>query len=53
MTIDGQSLLRYLQAVDNSGLQDSWFRGVGPSPIKTELGWLVIYQAMDHRIGQV
>ncbi|PID51754.1 MAG: glycosidase [Candidatus Moraniibacteriota bacterium] len=28
---------------------DSWFRGVGPSPIKTEYGWLVIYHAMDHR----
>jgi len=28
---------------------DSWFRGVGPSPIKTKYGWLVIYHAMNHR----
>ena len=28
---------------------DSWFRGVGPSPIKTNLGWLILYHAMDHR----
>jgi beta-1,2-mannobiose phosphorylase / 1,2-beta-oligomannan phosphorylase len=35
--------------VDSSRTWDSWFRGVGPSPIKTDLGWLIIYQAMDHR----
>src|SRR5690606_22288600 len=26
---------------------DAWVRGVGPSPIKTRLGWLVLYHAMD------
>jgi len=26
---------------------DNWVRGVGPSPIKTNLGWLVLYHAMD------
>ncbi len=28
---------------------DSWFRGVGPSPIKTKEGWLILYHAMDHK----
>lgn len=35
--------------VDATRTWDSWFRGVGPSPIKTKYGWLVIYHAMDHR----
>lgn len=26
---------------------DNWVRGVGPTPIKTPLGWLVLYHAMD------
>lgn len=26
---------------------DNWVRGVGPPPIKTEAGWLVLYHAMD------
>ncbi len=28
---------------------DNWVRGVGPPPIKTEEGWLVLYHAMDKR----
>src|SRR3989344_4843397 len=35
--------------IDQSRNWDSHFRGVGPTPIKTELGWLIIYHAMDHR----
>ncbi len=35
--------------IDPSRSWDSWFRGVGPAPIKTEDGWLIIYHAMDHR----
>jgi beta-1,2-mannobiose phosphorylase / 1,2-beta-oligomannan phosphorylase len=35
--------------VDYNRIWDSWFRGVGPSPIKTKYGWLVIYHAMDHK----
>ncbi len=27
---------------------DSWFRGVGPAPLKTDKGWLVFYHAMDY-----
>ena len=26
---------------------DNWVRGAGPPPIKTELGWLLLYHAMD------
>ncbi|MGH2611643.1 MAG: hypothetical protein ACRDFB_01175, partial [Rhabdochlamydiaceae bacterium] len=28
---------------------DNWVRGVGPPPIKTKKGWLVLYHAMDKR----
>ncbi len=28
---------------------DSWVRGVGPPPLKTDKGWLVLYHAMDKR----
>lgn len=35
--------------VDSGRTWDSWFRGVGPSPVKTKYGWLIIYHAMDHR----
>ena len=35
--------------IDFDRTWDSWFRGVGPAPIKTKYGWLVIYQAMDYR----
>ncbi|HLP86445.1 MAG TPA: hypothetical protein VK153_01045 [Candidatus Paceibacterota bacterium] len=35
--------------VDYTRGWDSWFRGVGPSPIKTKYGWLILYHAMDYR----
>jgi len=35
--------------VDFSRTWDSWFRGVGPTPIKTKEGWLILYHAMDHK----
>ncbi len=28
---------------------DNWIRGVGPPPIKTQEGWLILYHAMEHR----
>jgi predicted GH43/DUF377 family glycosyl hydrolase len=28
---------------------DNWIRGVGPPPLKTDAGWLVLYHAMDKR----
>ena len=34
--------------IDKSRTWDSWFRGIGPTPIKTDMGWLMIYHAMDH-----
>ena len=29
------------------GSWDSWIRGAGPPPIRTDLGWLLFYHAMD------
>jgi predicted GH43/DUF377 family glycosyl hydrolase len=29
------------------GVWDSWVRGVGPSPLKTDDGWLLLYHAVD------
>lgn len=33
--------------IDPTRTWDSWFRGVGPAPIRTEDGWLVFYHAMN------
>jgi predicted GH43/DUF377 family glycosyl hydrolase len=35
--------------IDKNRTWDSWFRGVGPAPIKTKDGWLILYHAMDHK----
>jgi len=35
--------------IDKTRTWDSWFRGVGPTPIKTKEGWLILYHAMDHK----
>jgi len=35
--------------VDDTRGWDSWFRGVGPAPIRIKEGWLILYHAMDHR----
>ena len=32
-----------------TGEWDSWVRGMGPPPIKTKFGWLLLYHAMDVR----
>lgn len=34
--------------IDYTRTWDSWFRGVGPAPLKIKEGWLVVYHAMDH-----
>lgn len=49
--LDGNTFIKSnnTRPVDESRGWDSWFRGVGPAPIKTELGWLILYHAMDHR----
>lgn len=35
--------------VDKNREWDSWFRGVGPTPMRIKEGWLVLYHAMDHK----
>ena len=46
---------RYIQSrhggrpAKTSKCWDNWIRGVGPTPLKTEYGWLVLYHAMDDR----
>lgn len=49
--LDGKKFINSnnTRPVDHSRTWDSWFRGVGPSPIKTKYGWLIIYHAMDHK----
>lgn len=39
---------RYLCS-GNPGCLDNRIRGVGPPPIRTEAGWLLLYHAMDER----
>jgi predicted GH43/DUF377 family glycosyl hydrolase len=39
----------YRSSAPRRGAWDSWVRGVGPPPIKTKEGWLVLYHAMDLR----
>jgi len=49
--LDGKKFIKSdnTRPVDPTRDWDSWFRGVGPSPIKTDIGWLILYHAMDHR----
>jgi predicted GH43/DUF377 family glycosyl hydrolase len=49
--LDGQTFIHSnnTRPIDPDRQWDSWFRGVGPAPIMTKYGWLVIYHAMDHR----
>lgn len=37
------------ERASRTGGWDSWIRGAGPPPIKTKLGWLLFYHAMDAR----
>jgi predicted GH43/DUF377 family glycosyl hydrolase len=49
--LDGKNFIKSnnTRPVDLNRTWDSWFRGVGPSPIKTKDGWLILYHAMDHK----
>lgn len=49
--LDGHTFIKSnnMRPVDESRGWDSWFRGVGPAPIKTSEGWLIFFHAMDHR----
>ncbi len=48
--LDGKKFIKSnnTRPVDSTRTWDSWFRGVGPSPIKTDIGWLILYHAMDY-----
>lgn len=49
--LDGNTFIasNNTRPVDPTRGWDSWFRGVGPAPIKTREGWLVFFHAMDHK----
>ncbi len=49
--LDGKDFINSdnTRPIDKNRLWDSWFRGVGPTPIKTDIGWLILYHAMDHK----
>ncbi|HAT7747159.1 TPA: hypothetical protein JAZ38_08655 [Legionella pneumophila] len=51
-TLDGDKIIidsQYHPGYFNHGDWDNWIRGVGPPPIKTKDGWLILYHAMDSR----
>lgn len=51
-TLDGDKIIidsQYHPGCFNHGDWDNWIRGVGPPPIKTKDGWLILYHAMDNR----
>ncbi len=39
----------HMKGAKRENCWDSWMRGAGAPPIKTRLGWLLFYQAMDER----
>jgi len=49
--LDGKHFIKSnnTRPIDKTRGWDSWFRGIGPTPIKTKDGWLILYHAMDHR----
>jgi predicted GH43/DUF377 family glycosyl hydrolase len=49
--LDGKNFIQSdnTRPIDPSRTWDSWFRGVGPAPIRIKEGWLVLYHAMDYR----
>jgi len=49
--LDGKKFIKSnnTRPIDPNRTWDSWFRGVGPAPIKTNIGWLILYHAMDHK----
>lgn len=48
--LDGYTFIESnnVRPIDPKRTWDSWFRGVGPAPLKTDEGWLIFYHAMDH-----
>jgi len=53
-TLDGfdreeEVIESHYDRVSRTGSWDSWIRGAGPPPVRTKLGWLLFYHAMDVR----
>ena len=46
---DAKNIKSHYDRFSNTGEWDSWVRGVGPPPMRTRLGWLLFYHAMDTR----
>ena len=49
--LDGTKFIKSnnTRPIDKTRTWDSWFRGIGPTPIKIKEGWLVLYHAMDYK----
>lgn len=47
--VDGYRVRSRYTCSGHDGCWDNRIRGVGPPPIRTEAGWLVLYHAMDQR----
>src|SRR3989344_2111905 len=45
---EGQYVYSRYQNTARNKCWDSWIRGAGPPPIKTEYGWLLFYHAIDN-----
>ncbi len=39
----------YMEGAKRTNCWDNWVRGAGAPPIKTRLGWLILYQAMEEK----
>lgn len=49
LDLDEISINSYYQHDKRDQYWDTWMRGVGPPPIKTNEGWLILYHAMDSK----
>jgi predicted GH43/DUF377 family glycosyl hydrolase len=46
---DAKNIKSHYDRFSDSAGWDNWMRGAGPPPIRTRLGWLLFYHAMDTR----
>lgn len=46
---DEKNIKSHYSRFSNADGWDTWVRGAGPPPIRTRLGWLLLYHAMDAR----
>jgi beta-1,2-mannobiose phosphorylase / 1,2-beta-oligomannan phosphorylase len=49
---EGFQIRSYYHSAGRVNQWDNWVRGVGPPPIKTSEGWLLLYHAMDKKDPQ-